>query len=396
MKSINRSNKQHKFAKQNKLKKVPYDHYFSSFNNSTKATKNNSGERLYLMGTNDISDPKVFKNCKCKNRSAFSSSGLRVRTSSGFGNKKGFCEPTRFLPNSTFTNCFKKPAFEAYGRGNINPVYGGLFYGNYMDTFNSRPNYNNTSKNTYYFLDDDDIRNSLWKTNEFVRENKKLYDYNDNFEPYNISPLEAYYLNKYSQYEDLYNELCGINDREPEYRYLSGNIDPYRSKYNGGFGDRYNEKIDRDLYVRLRLKYLEHLKKKREEYLKRNKEYDSHINNNSNNDVNKSEQKIDVNRNSSNKEQEQQNQHPPHTGCGCDRCSCEECSFKKAEIEKGVKTCDVHQCECECQICENCKKNYEKKRRIIHYKDEVPAGMPSPNNYQRLNLFRPITNLNNE
>ena len=39
---------------------------------------------------------------------------------------------TRWLPNSAFTTYFGKPAFENYGYGNTNPVYGGLFYRNYM------------------------------------------------------------------------------------------------------------------------------------------------------------------------------------------------------------------------------------------------------------------------
>ena len=44
---------------------------------------------------------------------------------------KKFYGTTRWLPNSAFTTYFGKPAFENYGYGNTNPVYGGLFYGNY-------------------------------------------------------------------------------------------------------------------------------------------------------------------------------------------------------------------------------------------------------------------------
>lgn len=50
-----------------------------------------------------------------------------------------FNETTRWLPNSAFTTYFGKPAFENYGYGNTNPVYGGLFYGNYMLSHNMNP-----------------------------------------------------------------------------------------------------------------------------------------------------------------------------------------------------------------------------------------------------------------
>ena len=52
---------------------------------------------------------------------------------------KQFSNTTRWLPNSAFTTYFGKPAFENYGYGNTNPVYGGLFYGNYMLSHNMNP-----------------------------------------------------------------------------------------------------------------------------------------------------------------------------------------------------------------------------------------------------------------
>ena len=52
---------------------------------------------------------------------------------------KLFYNTTRWLPNSAFTTYFGKPAFENYGYGNTNPVYGGLFYGNYMLSHNMNP-----------------------------------------------------------------------------------------------------------------------------------------------------------------------------------------------------------------------------------------------------------------
>jgi len=52
---------------------------------------------------------------------------------------KKFYNTTRWLPNSAFTTYFGKPAFENYGYGNTKPVYGGLFYGNYMLSHNMNP-----------------------------------------------------------------------------------------------------------------------------------------------------------------------------------------------------------------------------------------------------------------
>jgi hypothetical protein len=52
---------------------------------------------------------------------------------------KKFYNTTRWLPNSAFTTFLGKPAFENYGYGNTKPVYGGLFYGNYMLSHNINP-----------------------------------------------------------------------------------------------------------------------------------------------------------------------------------------------------------------------------------------------------------------
>lgn len=60
-------------------------------------------------------------------------------TKSQLNRLKNFYYTTRWLPNSAFTTYFGKPAFENYGYGNTNPVYGGLFYGNYMLTHNINP-----------------------------------------------------------------------------------------------------------------------------------------------------------------------------------------------------------------------------------------------------------------
>lgn len=48
-------------------------------------------------------------------------------------------ETTRWLPDSAFTTYFGRPAFCNYGRGNVNPTYGGLMYGSYMTSHNIGP-----------------------------------------------------------------------------------------------------------------------------------------------------------------------------------------------------------------------------------------------------------------
>ena len=60
-------------------------------------------------------------------------------TKSQINRLKQLYNTTRWLPNSAFTTYFGKPAFENYGYGNTNPVYGGLFYGNYMLSHNMNP-----------------------------------------------------------------------------------------------------------------------------------------------------------------------------------------------------------------------------------------------------------------
>jgi hypothetical protein len=40
-----------------------------------------------------------------------------------------FNNTTRWLPDSSFTTYFGKPAFHAYGKGNTNPTVGGVNYG---------------------------------------------------------------------------------------------------------------------------------------------------------------------------------------------------------------------------------------------------------------------------
>ena len=47
-----------------------------------------------------------------------------------------FLNTTRWLPDSSFTTYFGKPAFHSYGRGNTEPVIGGVNYGHSLLTHN--------------------------------------------------------------------------------------------------------------------------------------------------------------------------------------------------------------------------------------------------------------------
>lgn len=53
--------------------------------------------------------------------------------------RENYKEPTRWLADSAFTTYFGKPAFHAYGKGNVNPVVGGNIYGQYMLSHNVNP-----------------------------------------------------------------------------------------------------------------------------------------------------------------------------------------------------------------------------------------------------------------
>lgn len=46
---------------------------------------------------------------------------------------------SRWLPDSSLTTYFGKPAFHAYGNGNTRPASGGTIYGSYLKTHNINP-----------------------------------------------------------------------------------------------------------------------------------------------------------------------------------------------------------------------------------------------------------------
>ena len=50
--------------------------------------------------------------------------------------KSDFLNTTRWLPDSSFTTYFGKPAFHPYGKGNVAPTVGGVNYGHNLLTHN--------------------------------------------------------------------------------------------------------------------------------------------------------------------------------------------------------------------------------------------------------------------
>lgn len=50
--------------------------------------------------------------------------------------KSTFNNTTRWLPDSSFTTYFGKPAFHTYGKGNVQPTVGGINYGQNLLTHN--------------------------------------------------------------------------------------------------------------------------------------------------------------------------------------------------------------------------------------------------------------------
>ena len=106
---------------------------------TTKSTKQNKG--VPLSETN-VDYDEVKK--KLNQGNMLVAEPIRKTTKKGpsktqINRLKQFYNTTRWLPNSAFTTYFGKPAFENYGYGNTNPVYGGLFYGNYMLSHNMNP-----------------------------------------------------------------------------------------------------------------------------------------------------------------------------------------------------------------------------------------------------------------
>lgn len=90
-------------------------------------------ERKNVRIMNDPGDGTSFKTGKSKRKLTAaekkSAAEMKVR-------KSNFLNTTRWLPDSSFTTYFGKPAFHAYGKGNVKPTVGGVNYGLNLLTHN--------------------------------------------------------------------------------------------------------------------------------------------------------------------------------------------------------------------------------------------------------------------
>ena len=107
-----------------------------------KTTKTSKQNKNIPLGDTNVDYDEIKK--KLNQGNMLVAEPIRKTTKKGpsktqINRLKQFYNTTRWLPNSAFTTYFGKPAFENYGYGNTNPVYGGLFYGNYMLSHNMNP-----------------------------------------------------------------------------------------------------------------------------------------------------------------------------------------------------------------------------------------------------------------
>lgn len=78
---------------------------------------------------NDATSQRTSKKRKMTANERKQAADMKKRTSD-------FLNTTRWLPDSAFTTYFGKPAFHAYGKGNVNPTVGGVNYGHNLLTHN--------------------------------------------------------------------------------------------------------------------------------------------------------------------------------------------------------------------------------------------------------------------
>ena len=84
------------------------------------------GERKNVRIMNDPNDATSFKTGKSKRKIT----AAEKKAADDMKRRKSvFLNTTRWLPDSAFTTYFGKPAFHAYGKGNVNPTVGGVNYG---------------------------------------------------------------------------------------------------------------------------------------------------------------------------------------------------------------------------------------------------------------------------
>ena len=82
---------------------------------------------------NDLNDGTSFRTGKSKRRMT----AAEKKTAGEMKKRKSvFLNTTRWLPDSSFTTYFGKPAFHSYGKGNVKPTVGGINYGQNCLTHN--------------------------------------------------------------------------------------------------------------------------------------------------------------------------------------------------------------------------------------------------------------------
>lgn len=90
-------------------------------------------ERKNVRIMNDPGDATSFKTGKSRRKMTAAEKKAAAEMKK---RKSDFLNTTRWLPDSSFTTYFGKPAFHAYGKGNVKPTVGGVNYGLNLLTHN--------------------------------------------------------------------------------------------------------------------------------------------------------------------------------------------------------------------------------------------------------------------
>ena len=127
---------------QDTLRQVQYSNNQEPMTRETVASPMNDQELITSVRTpaerktvtimhdpNDGTSQRTAKKRKMTPAERKTAADMKKRTSD-------FLNTTRWLPDSSFTTYFGKPAFHAYGKGNVKPTVGGINYGHNMLTHN--------------------------------------------------------------------------------------------------------------------------------------------------------------------------------------------------------------------------------------------------------------------
>lgn len=83
-----------------------------------------------------MNDPNDATSCRTSMKKRKMTPAERKSANEMKKRKSEFLNTTRWLPDSSFTTYFGKPAFHSYGKGNTNPTVGGINYGQNMLSHN--------------------------------------------------------------------------------------------------------------------------------------------------------------------------------------------------------------------------------------------------------------------